>query len=57
MRNNNDLPILTLSYEGKQSNDTRNMKNINFVPEDIQSNSIICEKHNEREVFYIKRCT
>ena len=28
-------------YEGKQSNDTRNVKNINFVPEDIQSNSVI----------------
>ena len=24
------------SYEGNQSNDTRNMKNINFVPEDIK---------------------
>ena len=29
------------SYEGKQSNDTTNMKNIDFVLEDIQSNSII----------------
>ena len=27
------------SYEGKQSNDIRNMKNIDFVLEDIQSNS------------------
>ena len=48
------------NYEGKQSNDTRNMKNINFVPEDIKgipSSHNISEKHNERVVFYIKSCT
>ena len=33
------------------------MKNINFVPEDIQrilSSHKISEKYNEREVFYTK---
>ena len=48
------------NYEGKQSNDIRNMKNINFVPEDtkgIPSSHNISEKHNERGVFYIKSCT
>ena len=36
------------------------MKNINFVPEDIQgilSSHKISEKYNERDVFYIKSCT
>ena len=44
------------NYEEKQSNDTRNMKNINFVPEDIEgipSSHKISEKHNERDVLYI----
>ena len=48
--------FLHKSYEGKQSNGTRNVKNIDFVLEDIQSNSIkfilsnkISENHNERE--------
>ena len=39
---------------------TRNMKNINFVPEDIQgilSSHKISEKYNEHDVFYIKSCT
>ena len=40
IRNNDGFPILTKCYEGKK-NDTRNITNINFVPEDIQSNSII----------------
>ena len=47
------------SYKGKQSNATRNMKNINFVPEDIQrvlSSHKVSEKYNEREAFYIKIC-
>ena len=38
---------------------TRNMKNINFVPEDIQgilSSHKISKKYNERDVFYIKSC-
>ena len=34
MPNNNGLPILRLEL-WKTSNGTRNMKNINFVPEDI----------------------
>ena len=49
------------NYEGKQkSNGTRNMKNINFVPEDIQvilSSHNVSEKCNERDVFFIKSCT
>ena len=48
------------SYEGKKSNGTRNKKNINFVPEDIQiilSSHESSEKYNEWEVFYIKSCT
>ena len=48
------------NYEGKQSNGTRNMRNINFVPEDIQgilSSHKISEKCNERNVFYLKSCT
>ena len=35
------------------------MKNINFVPEDVQkilSSHKILEKYNEQEVFYIKTC-
>ena len=36
MRNKNGLRFKHYNYEGKQSNGTRNMKNINFVPEDIQ---------------------
>ena len=45
------------SYERKESNDTRNMKNINFVPKDVQrilSSPKILEKYNEQKVFYKK---
>ena len=55
-----DFRFKHYNYEGKQSNGTRNMKNINFVPEDIQgilSSHKISEKYNERDVLYIKSCT
>ena len=56
-----DFRFKHYNYEGKQSNGTRNMKNINFVPEDIQgilSSPKISERCNdERDVFYIKSCT
>ena len=41
----------------KQSNGTRNMKNINFVPKDVQrilSSDKILEKYNEQKVFFKK---
>ena len=39
------------NYEGKQNNSTRNMKNINFVREDIQgilSSHKIYEKYEKK---------
>ena len=48
------------SYEGKKKQWHKNMKNINFVPEDIQiilSSHESSEKYNEQDVFYIKSCT
>ena len=55
-----DFRFKRYNYEGKQSNGTRNMKKINFVPEDIQgilSSHKISDKCNERDVFNIKSCT
>ena len=63
IQNNNGLPILTLDLwkkkKKKQKKSIRNMKRINFVPQDIQrilSSHKILEKDNEH-VFCIKRCT
>ena len=36
VRNNHELSILTLELWKKKRNGTRNMKNINFVPRDVQ---------------------
>ena len=46
-------------HEGKQNNDTRNMKNLNFVARDVQrilSSHKISEKYNEQEMLYKKNC-
>ena len=40
-----------------QSNGTKNMKNINFVPKDVQrilSSDKILEKYNDQKVFFKK---
>ena len=40
-----------------QSNGTKNIKNINFVPKDVQrilSSDKISEKYNEQKVFFKK---
>ena len=53
VRNSHGLPIK--NYEEKQSNDTRNMTNANFVPKGVQrllSSHKISEKYNEQVVFY-----
>ena len=55
-----DFRFRHYNYEGKQSNVTKNMKDIYFVLEDTQgilSSHKIFEKYNERDVFYIKSCT
>ena len=60
IRNNNGLPILTLELQRKQSNGTKNMTNITFVPKYFQrilSSHKISEKYNEQELFYVKSCT
>ena len=52
IRNNNGLPIPTLEFEGKQSDGTRNMTNINFALKEFQgilSSHKISEKYNEKE--------
>ena len=43
-------------YEGKQSNSTRNMKHVNFVPKDVQRilssrKSIMNRKCSTRQLF------
>ena len=46
-------------YEQKQSNDTRNMNNVSFVPKDTQRILLsykILEKYNEQEVLFYKKC-
>ena len=43
---------ITMCYEGKQNKDTRNMKNVNFLPKNAQK--ILLSKYNEQEVFYKK---
>ena len=51
-------PDSNTSYERKQSNGTRNMRNINFVTKDVQrilsSHKKISKKYNEQKVFYTK---
>ena len=49
--------LILKSHEGKQSKDTRNIKNVNFVPREVQrilSSHKISRKYNEQEVFYKK---
>ena len=45
------------SHKEKQSNGTKNIKNVNFVPKGVQkvlSSHKISEKYNEQKVFYKK---
>ena len=57
--NNDGLPNLRVmkSYEGKQSNITKNMNNIDVVPKDVQriilSHKILW-KYNKQDVSYKK---
>ena len=41
-------------YEEKQSNSTRNMKHVNFVPKDVQRILSSHKKYNEQKVFHKK---